>query len=54
MTTEFCKGCCNYTVMDDGTELCMDNDDYDIDIHKVKICPDNGITEEQGIYGYRI
>lgn len=53
MYTGFCRGCVNYTVMDDSTELCL-NDEENIEIHKLKVCPDNGITEEQGRYGYRI
>ena len=52
MYTEFCRGCVNYTVMDDGTELCLN--DKEIDIHELKQCPDDGIAEEQGVYGYRV
>jgi hypothetical protein len=52
MYTEFCRGCVNYTVMDDGTELCLN--DEEINIHDLKVCPDDGITEEDGRYGYRI
>ena len=52
MTTEFCRNCINYTLMDDGTELCLN--DEEIDIHKLKRCPDDNISEEDGVYGYRI
>ena len=53
MYTEFCRGCINYTVMDDGTELCL-NDEEMARIHDLKVCPDDGITEEEGRYGYTI
>ena len=52
MTTEFCRGCVNYTVMDDGTELCL-NDEV-IGIHELKVCPDDVITAEDGALGYRM
>ena len=52
MTTEFCRRCVNYTVMDDGTELCLD--DEEVNIHDLKQCPDDDTTAEDGAYGYRI
>lgn len=39
MTRKFCQGCCNYTLLDDGTELCLDHDE--IKIKDVKVCPDD-------------
>ena len=46
MYTEFCRGCVNYTIMDDGTELCLNGEV--IDIHDLKVCPVDGITEAEG------
>lgn len=50
MTTEFCRDCINYKVMDDGTELCL----YDekIDIHELKKCPEDEMTADRGAIGY--
>lgn len=54
MTREFCRGCINYTLMDDGKELCL-NDEV-IEISKLKYCPDldTPLKEVKEIDGHKI